>query len=91
MEGFGLPVLEAMSVGTPVVVSNCTSLPEVADDAGVYVDPYDIESIASGLGSIEDMRTVEWVNLSEQCLLQSQKYDYKKTAEETLRVLQEAQ
>ncbi len=45
-EGFGLPVLEAMSFGTPVVVSNAGSLPEVAADAALYVEPHDTEKIA---------------------------------------------
>jgi len=48
-EGFGLPPLEAMSVGCPVVCSRVASLPEVMGDAAEYVDPYDIESIATGL------------------------------------------
>src|SRR5918999_254853 len=48
-EGFGLPPLEAMASGTPVVTSNVSSLPEVAGDAAVLVDPYDVESIADGL------------------------------------------
>lgn len=48
-EGFGLPVLEAMAHGTPVVVSNGSSLPEIAGDAGIYVDPSDVSSIAEGI------------------------------------------
>lgn len=48
-EGFGLPPLEAMASGTPVVTSNCSSLPEVCGDAAVLVDPYDAESIAEGI------------------------------------------
>lgn len=48
-EGFGLPVLEAMAAGTPVITSNVSALPEVADDAAVLVDPYDIEAIADAL------------------------------------------
>jgi glycosyltransferase involved in cell wall biosynthesis len=48
-EGFGLPPLEAMASGTPVVTSNVSSLPEVAGDAAVLVDPYDTGSIVDGL------------------------------------------
>src|SRR5688500_7009447 len=48
-EGFGLPPLEAMASGTPVVTSNVSSLPEVAGGAAVLVDPYDVGSIVSGI------------------------------------------
>jgi glycosyltransferase involved in cell wall biosynthesis len=48
-EGFGLPPLEAMASGTPVVTSNISSLPEVAGDAAVLVDPYDPQAIADGI------------------------------------------
>lgn len=48
-EGFGLPPLEAMACGTPVLTSNTSSLPEVVGDAGVLVDPENVESIAEGL------------------------------------------
>jgi glycosyltransferase involved in cell wall biosynthesis len=49
VEGFGLPILEAMSVGCPVLTSNVSSMPEAAGDAAVYVDPYDIASISDGM------------------------------------------
>ncbi len=48
-EGFGLPPLEAMASGTPVVTSNVSSLPEVAGDAAILVDPYNPEAIADGI------------------------------------------
>ena len=51
-EGFGLPPLEAMACGTPVVVSNVSSLPEVVGDAGILVNPYDPESIADGIAQV---------------------------------------
>jgi glycosyltransferase involved in cell wall biosynthesis len=49
-EGFGLPPLEAMACGTPVVTSDVSSLPEVAGDAALLVDPYDVDAIATGVG-----------------------------------------
>lgn len=57
-EGFGLPPLEAMASGTPVVVSNVSSLPEVVGDAGVLVDPYDPQSIAEGIHRVLDDGTL---------------------------------
>jgi glycosyltransferase involved in cell wall biosynthesis len=48
-EGFGLPALEAMAAGTAVLVSNSSSLPEVVGDAGVLVDPENVDAIAEGL------------------------------------------
>jgi len=51
-EGFGLPVLEAMKLGTPVVTSRVSSLPEIAGDAALYVDPYDVSDIARAIKTI---------------------------------------
>jgi glycosyltransferase involved in cell wall biosynthesis len=59
-EGFGLPVLEAMLLGTPVVTSRASSLPEIAGDAALYVDPYDTDAIAQAIRTItadDDLRT----------------------------------
>nr|WP_310525231.1 glycosyltransferase family 1 protein [Polymorphobacter sp.] len=52
-EGFGLPVLEAMQLGVPVMTSRVSSLPEVAGDAALYVDPYNIADIAAGLRALD--------------------------------------
>ncbi len=51
-EGFGLPVLEAMLLGTPVVTSRASSMPEIAGDAALYVDPYDVDDIAEAIKTI---------------------------------------
>jgi glycosyltransferase involved in cell wall biosynthesis len=51
-EGFGLPPLEAMACGVPVVTSDSTSIPEVTDSAALLVDPHETESIAEGLRSV---------------------------------------
>ncbi|MBI5749469.1 MAG: glycosyltransferase family 4 protein [Nitrospinae bacterium] len=51
-EGFGLPVLEAMACGTPVICSNTTSLPEVAWDAGILINPEDVKSMASAISKL---------------------------------------
>lgn len=53
-EGFGLPILEAMACGTPVMTANVSSLPEVAGDAALMVDPYDTEAIASAIQRLVD-------------------------------------
>jgi glycosyltransferase involved in cell wall biosynthesis len=52
-EGFGLPVLEAMALGTPVVTSNTGPLPEVGGEAALYVDPYDVGAIRDGLARLD--------------------------------------
>ena len=52
-EGFGLPVLEAMSLGTPVMTSNTTSLPEIAGDAALLVDPYDVSGMARAIRQLD--------------------------------------
>lgn len=51
-EGFGVPIIEAMACGTPVITSNCSAMPEVAGDAALLVDPYSIESISAAMNEI---------------------------------------
>lgn len=74
-EGFGIPVIEAMACGTPVVVSKVSSLPEICGQAAFYIeDPYSIESIKSALEKVDRSKVklgLEWVkryNWKEACL-----------------------
>ena len=53
-EGFGLPIVEAWQCGAPVICSNVTSIPEVAGDAAIVVDPFNIEEIAAAMQKITD-------------------------------------
>jgi glycosyltransferase involved in cell wall biosynthesis len=53
-EGFGIPVIEAQACGSPVITSNCSSLPEVAGDAALLVDPFSVESIAAALTQMQN-------------------------------------
>ncbi len=88
-EGFGLPPLEAMSCGTPVLVSNSTSLPEVVGDAGLMVDPFDTEAIGDGLiRLVEDSALRQ--NLRSLGLARSKQFSWDNTAQQTWQVLEEA-
>ena len=88
-EGFGLPPLEAMASGTPTLVGNRASLPEVVGDAAVQVDPFDIEAIADGLHRLIEDSSLRAV-LREKGLERAGQFNWSKTAEQTWRVLEEA-
>ena len=82
-EGFGLPILEAMACGCPVVTSKEGSLEEVAGNAAFFVDAYDVESIAAGIKKVFGDENLQ-KELSEKGLEQVKKFSWKKTAEETI-------
>lgn len=84
-EGFGLPVLEAMACGCPVVVSDRGGLPEIVQDAGIYVDPADTRSIADGIGEIY-FNPQNYKKYRELGLEQAKKFSWKKTISETIKV-----
>jgi glycosyltransferase involved in cell wall biosynthesis len=85
-EGFGLPPLEAMACGTPVVTSNGTSIPEVAADAAVLVDPEDVESIAEGIRRVVSSSTLR-DNLRRLGLQRASRATWESTAQQTLQLL----
>ncbi len=88
-EGFGLPVLEAMKDGCPVITSNVSSLPEVGGDAALYVDPEDVDDIAEKIKRLVDDKDLR-KELVEKGKKQIKKFSWEKTAKETLRVIQKA-
>lgn len=79
-EGFGLPIIEAMAVGTPVITSNITAMPEVASDAAVFVDPYSIKSIQRGLDSLLSDETLR-VELSQKGIVRASQFNWQKSRE----------
>lgn len=84
-EGFGLPILEAMAVGTPVVTSKVSSMPEVAGNAAILVNPKETESITKGI----QKALGDKVNLRKKGLAQARKFSWKRAAAQTLQVYNE--
>ncbi|MEL6496036.1 MAG: glycosyltransferase family 1 protein, partial [Cyanobacteria bacterium J06623_7] len=85
-EGFGLPILEAMACGCPVITSKVTSIPEVGGDCVLYVDPEDVDSIAQAMSQIlndEELRA----NLIQSGLARVELFSWDRTARELLEVL----
>lgn len=88
-EGFGFPVLEAFNCGCPVIASNTTSIPEVAGDAAIYVDPTDVLAVTEAIVLICKDRDLRQV-LKGRGISQSQQFDWARTADKTLDVYREA-
>ena len=88
-EGFGMPILEALNCGTPVLTSKTSSMPEVAGDAALYADPHNIEEIAGAmydLSSNEELRST----LLSHAAKQVAKFDWDRSAEQLWEVLSAA-
>jgi glycosyltransferase involved in cell wall biosynthesis len=88
-EGFGLPPLEAMACGAPVITSHTSSLPEVVGDAAILIDPYNVEELFHALKTVlldDDLR----LQLRKKSLERAKLFSWTRTAQETLAVYQEA-
>jgi glycosyltransferase involved in cell wall biosynthesis len=88
-EGFGLPPLEAMTCGVPVIASNVSSIPEVVGNTGVLVDPQDVMGLADAMTmmlSAKDIRT----SLSKRALIRSQSFSWSRCADETIGIYKAA-
>jgi glycosyltransferase involved in cell wall biosynthesis len=82
-EGFGLPLLEAMACGVPVVASDAGSLPEVVGEGGVLVNPRDVHSLAEAMGEVLSDGALAR-ELAARALRQAQRFSWHKAARETL-------
>ncbi|MDQ6670769.1 MAG: glycosyltransferase family 4 protein [Chloroflexota bacterium] len=87
-EGFGIPVLEAMACGTPVVTSNVSALPEVAGDASLLVDPYHTGEISDALAELLESQARR-DQLARRGLERARRFTWRQVAEQTVRVYKE--
>jgi glycosyltransferase involved in cell wall biosynthesis len=87
-EGFGLPPLEAMQCGAPVIAGNRTSLPEVVGEAGLLVDPFDMEALSAALGRLVDDAGLR-IELRRRGLERSRLFSWRETARLTLEVYEQ--
>ncbi len=86
-EGFGLPVLEAFAASVPVITSNTTSLPEVAGDAAISIDPMDVDQIAAGMKQVLEDQAFA-AELRRRGLARARGFTWQACADETWRVYQ---
>ena len=86
-EGFGIPVVEAMATGTPVITSNVSSLPEVTGDAGLLINPQSETQIEQAIRLLISDKKLH-TKLSKKALTQAQKFSWQKMAKEVIKVLE---
>ncbi len=87
-EGFGMTALESMACGTPVVVSKVGGLPEVVGDAGLFVDPQNVEDIARKISQVLSLSSDRYEKLVKKSLIQAENFSWEKAGKETLKVLE---
>ncbi|CAN1209718.1 RfbW [Tumidithrix helvetica PCC 7403] len=85
-EGFGFPVLEAMACGTPVITSNLSSLPEVAGDAAILIDPYKVGELTEAMQAIISDSALR-LSLSSQGIVRADQFSWERTGRATVEVL----
>ncbi len=85
-EGFGLPILEAMACGAPVITSNNSSMEEVAKDAAILIDPRNEKQLAKAMEFMLDLDSENYQKIVKASLDRAKEYSWEKTAEETLKV-----
>ncbi|AIE74134.1 MULTISPECIES: glycosyltransferase family 1 protein [unclassified Synechocystis] len=84
-EGFGLPPLEAMQCGTPVITSNTSSLPEVVGDAGIMIDPNDQDQLSQAMLNLINSSTLRY-ELSQKGLIRAKQFNWEKCAAQTVEI-----
>ena len=89
VETFGNPLIEAMASGAPIATSNTAAMPEVAGDAALYFDPYDVEDMASSIARLLDDKDL-CEELSQKAIARAENYSWEKTVESTLDILYQA-
>jgi glycosyltransferase involved in cell wall biosynthesis len=82
-EGFGLPVLEAMRCGVPVIASNVSAIPEVAGDAALLIDPHNVDSLSDAIWQVVHDTTLRQ-SLQSKGVLQAQRFSWEAVAQQTL-------
>ncbi len=85
-EGFGSPIVEAMACRTPVITSANSSLPEVAGDAALLIDPYNISDLAEAMRIVVSDKTVQ-ARMTKQGIEQASKFSWDRAAQATLDIL----
>lgn len=88
-EGFGIPVIEAMACGTPVITSNLSSLPEVSGDAALLVDPYNVDDMAAAMLRVWREPDLA-ASMRERGLVNARRFSWDETARQTMAIYREA-